>query len=240
MALLVLFYFSLPDNKPRLIFCNVGQGDGAVLVRGTFEMLLDTGPPNGMMAECLSKYLPFWDKTIEMVVLSHMDSDHSGGLAQIQRYYKVVKVLSNEQNSYSEKLSSFDVIRSSWFAFDVVSAADGATDNDRSVVGILKVGGKSVLFTSDAGREVEQRLVWREILRSAQNDKNIDILKVSHHGSAEGTSEELLEVIQPRLAIVSVGKNSYGHPTKVVLDRLKKFGVEIWRTDVQGEKIIEW
>ncbi len=235
MVLLILFYFSLPDGRTRLIFCDVGQGDGAVLVKGTFEMVIDTGSAKGRILSCLSDHLPFWDKTIEVIVLSHLDSDHSGGLMAIKKYYKVDQVWGNEQTNYSARLNASDSIRSQWFDFEVVSSGQGKDNNDSSVVGVLTVGDKKIMFTGDASSEVEQRLIWRRLVTG-----KIDVLKVSHHGSATGTSEELLEVVKPKLAVVSVGaKNMFGHPTKVVLDRLKKYGVEIWRTDRQGEKVME-
>ncbi len=234
IVLLILFYFSLPDGKTRMIFCDVGQGDGALLTRGTFQMVIDTGPANGMMLNCLSHHMPFWDKAIEVVVLSHPDSDHSGGLTTIKKYYKVDQVWGNEQTNYSAMLNTFDSIRSQWFDFEVVSSGQGKNSNDNSVVGVLTVGNKKLLFTGDASSEVEQRLVWRGLV-----SEKIDVLKVSHHGSAAGTSEELLEAIKPEWALISVGKNSFGHPTKIVLDRLKNRGIKVWRTDWQGEKVME-
>jgi competence protein ComEC len=77
--------------------------------------------------------------------------------------------------------------------------------------------------------------VWRRII-----GEQVDILKVSHHGSAEGSSEELLAVTRPKLAIVSVGKNNkFGHPSKEVIERLKKYKVEIKRTDELGDIVVE-
>lgn len=82
-------------------------------------------------------------------------------------------------------------------------------------------------MTGDITADVEKRLVWQRILKEP-----VDVLKVSHHGSKEASSEELLEILKPKLAVISVGtKNKFGHPTKEILERLKKWGVEILRTD---------
>jgi competence protein ComEC len=86
-------------------------------------------------------------------------------------------------------------------------------------------------LTGDITAEVEQKLVWRKIINGP-----VDILKVAHHGSKEATSQELLEAITPKEAVISVGKqNRFGHPTKEVLDRLKERGIKINRTDLSGQ-----
>jgi len=258
VLLLVGVWLSLPDGKTRLIFCDVGQGDGVLLSRGTFQMLYDVGPDNGKMRKCLERYMPFWDRKIEIVILSHWDNDHVGGLVDIDKGYKMEKIFSGveagdefEQKVYAEVLRQNDVLRSDWFEFEVVwPERDGgigqneADVNEMSLVGILEVSGPAVagsaikvLLMGDASVEVEQRLVWRKVL-AASNAVNIDVLKVGHHGSSTSTSEELLEEVKPKVGVIGVGKNSFGHPTREVLDRLEKFGVEVKRTDEDGDVVM--
>jgi len=238
---LVVFYWSLPDGKTRLIFCDVGQGDGVMLTRGTFQLIYDVGPKNGKMKKCIERQIPFWDRKIEVVIISHWDKDHSGGLEGINRSYKIDKLYSgsddNEHNFSAEILRAKDILRLDWFDFEVVwpDEINDFDDNEMSLVGILRVNNKSILLTGDAPIEVEQRLVWRKILK-----ERMDVLKVGHHGSDTSTSEELLEVTRPQVAIIGVGKNSYGHPSEEVLKRLDKFGVKVKRTDQDGNIVFKF
>jgi competence protein ComEC len=235
--LIAAYLVSRPDGKVRVIFCDVGQGDGAIIWQNQTEILIDVGPENKKMVECLGRYLPFWDKKIETVVLTHGDKDHTGGLAEVEKHYQI------EQKYSSVDLKENDVIRFGEVVFQVVSPAIMASpsaglDNENSVVGELSVGGRiKVLFMGDVTKEVEQRLVWRGVL-TASNAAATKVLKVSHHGSAEGTSEELLETVQPKIAVISVGNNKFGHPAKEVIGRLQKFGVEVKRTDEVGDVVM--
>jgi competence protein ComEC len=177
------------------------------------------------------------------VVITHWDTDHSGGLKSLMDGYQVEKLYSGTypsepsvQKIYTTNLAINDMVRYGEMTFEVLNP-DGnwGNDNDNSVVGVLSYKDKKILLTGDATAQVEQKLVWRGRL----NEK-IDILKVAHHGSAEATSQELVEAIRPSEAVVSVGKNSFGHPTKLVLDRLAATGVKIRRTDREGDIIYVW
>lgn len=223
---------STASQKTRIVFCDVGQGDGIIIEQGETQMIVDAGPKNGKMAECLGKYIPFWDKTIEMAIMTHGDADHDGGLPGVKLHYQI------EQLYYSDKLAQNDVVRLGTIDFEILSVGDSNT-NEGSVVGMLKYHNKKILLTGDATAEVEQRLVWRKILRQAQDDGRIDVLKVSHHGSETATSKELLELIRPKTAVISVGKNSFGHPRREVLERLAAAGAEILRTDKLGDVVME-
>ncbi len=223
-------------NKGKLVFCDVGQGNGVILTKGEFQLVYDTGPKNGKMLDCLAKNIPFWDKSLEVVIVSHWDIDHSGGLDEIDDYYVIGKLYvsqRNEQYIYSETLASDDILRSDWMEFKVLSVDSQAEDNYGSVVGLLTIDKLKVLLMGDVPMEVEQRLVWRKIL----TDK-VDVILVGHHGSKTSSSNELLKLLtelNPNLqAVISVGKNSFGHPTKEVLDRLEKYGVVVRRTDKEG------
>ena len=239
IALVILFWLTLPDKKVKVIFCDVGQGDATLVIYKNFQMLIDTGPANKKVLNCLSKNMSFWDKKIELIMITHGDSDHAGGLADILKYYTV------EQNIYSKNVSQFDLIKTSWMVFEVVnspSTSSGQVDNnENSIAGILSYENPStssglvrIFFSGDITAEVEKRLVWQKIITEP-----VDILKVSHHGSKDGTSKELLDILKPKLAVISVGeKNKFGHPTKEVLDKLKKAGTEVRRTDQIGEIVI--
>lgn len=224
IVLVVLFWVTLPSKKVEVIFCDVGQGDAALVIYKNWQMLIDTGPSNKKVLTCLENNLPFWDKKIELLMITHGDSDHAGGLADISKYYKI------EQSIYSKNVRQSDLIKTDWMTFEVVNSGL-VDDNENSIAGVLNYEKTRIFFSGDITAEVEKRLVWQKIL----TDK-VDILKVSHHGSKDGTSEELLEILKPKLAVISVGvKNRFGHPTKEVLDRLKEKGIEIKRTDENGE-----
>lgn len=235
------FWLSLPDGKTRVIFCDVGQGDGVVVSQGTFEMVYDVGPGNKKMRRCLERYMPFWDRSLEVVVISHWDKDHSGGLTEIVKGYRIEKLYSGvepegqiEQKIYTGSLGRNDVLVYKDIRFEVVWPEEiSGEDNEDSVVGLLNYKDKKVLLMGDAPVEVEQRLVWRKILEG-----RVDVLKVGHHGAKTSTSRELVEEVRPQLAVIGVGRNSFGHPSREVIDRLEKWGVEVKRTDKDGDVVV--
>ena len=254
IALVVIFYLTLPDNQAKVVVCDVGQGDAILATYKNIQLLVDVGPNNKKVLKCLENHLPFWDKTIEVVILTHGDGDHVGGLDDLLRSYKVDRFFSNgllgediEQKIYSENLSQNDIISIGMFQFEVVwppSTSSGLKDgNENSVVGILTHSTSSgqewsMFMSGDVGEETEQRLVWRGILRQGHGYLNngVDVLKVSHHGSASATSDEILEILNPKVAVISVGKNNqFGHPNDVVVERLIKNKIEIKRTDETGD-----
>jgi len=224
MGLLVIFWLTLPSSKVEVIFCDVGQGDATLVTYKNWQMLIDTGPNNKRVLTCLEKNVPFWDKKIEVVMITHGDNDHSGGLTDVSKFYQIEQIID------SKKVSQFDLIKTNWMEFEVVNS--GPNDNNEgSIAGILSYENIKIFLSGDITTEVEQRLVWQKVLK-----EKVDVLKVSHHGSKNGTSEELLEILKPKMAIISVGaKNKFGHPTKEVLNRLKEKGIKIWRTDLDGE-----
>jgi competence protein ComEC len=259
VGLIGIFYLTLPNIKPIVVVCDVGQGDAILATYKNIQLLVDTGPNNKKVLKCLENHMPFWDKTIEVVILTHGDSDHIGGLNDVVKSYKVKDFFSNgyldkdiEQKISSKKIAQNDVVGIGLFDFDVVwpslinlELIDG---NENSVAGILEVkegtrqqlrsfGGQgwTMFLSGDMESDAEQKLIWRKIL-----NKPVTVLKVSHHGSKTATSQELLEVLKPKTAVISVGKNNrFGHPTKEVLERLNNCGAEIKRTDEDGEIIFK-
>lgn len=238
LGLLILFWVTLPSKKVEVIFCDVGQGDATLIVSKNWQMLIDTGPKNKKVLNCLENNLPFWDKKIEVVIVTHGDSDHSGGLEYLKKYYRI------EQEIYSKNVKQYDLIKNNLITFEVLNPEKKVESNDdnnkNSIAGILKYWDSNlkkeikIFMAADIDVETEQRFVWKKILRPVEDQVNI--LKVSHHGSKNGTSEEILNILKPKVAVISVGKeNKFGHPTKEILDRLKAKNIEIKRTDQNGE-----
>jgi competence protein ComEC len=247
IGLIGIFYVTLPNTKPIVVICDVGQGDAILATYKNIQLLVDTGPDNKKVLKCLENHMPFWDKTIEVVVLTHGDSDHVGGLNDVVKTYKVKNFFSNgyldkkiEQKISSKKISQNDVVSIGLFEFDVVwPPTDSDTvsedeENKNSVGGILKWKEWSMFLSGDMESDAEQKLVWREVF-----NRPVTVLKVSHHGSKTATSQELLDVLKLKMAVISVGKNNrFGHPTTEVLEGLKNIGAEIKRTDNDGEIIL--
>lgn len=233
LGLFLLFWVGdqWPDGKLHLIFCDVGQGDSALVVLGPFQAVIDTGAYEDRVVECLAKNIPFWDRKIEVVFLSHSDKDHVGALPGIKRRYEIGKMV--------EKPRAKDVIRYIGLSFDILKgkeilsgngSSEGSESNGSSVVMRLSYGNFSALFTGDIDTDSELALVDMGVL------KLTEVLKVSHHGSKYGSAKLFLEALKPKWAIISVGrKNNYGHPNGDVLIRLDAVGVKVLRTDVMGE-----
>jgi len=219
-----------PEGRLRIVFCDVGQGDGAVIVLGAFQALIDTGPSETKMAQCIADNVPFWDREIEVVLLSHGDKDHAGALKDLKKDFHINKVI--------EKADRKDVIRYGMLSFEILSGNDNdsrdlesamLTDNQGSLVVKLTYGSFTALFTGDIDVEVELALKSMGVL------KNIDLLKVAHHGSKFSSGKEFLGEVRPELAVISVGsKNTYGHPHGDTLMRLDAVGAKVLRTDQMG------
>jgi competence protein ComEC len=235
-------YLSIPDGKMRLVFCDVGQGDGAIIIRGNWQMVVDTGADNGRMLKCLDKYVPFWDKKIEGVMISHWDKDHSGALGSIVKSYKVENLFESvpsednmEKGINTYKLKAGETIKYGEMNWEILSPGDDSgSSNENSLVAVLNYKNKKFMFTGDANMEAEGKIMtwWSD---------RVDGLKVAHHGADTSSSLEWLEVIGPAITVISVGKtNSYGHPRQVTLDNLSLIGAKILRTDQSGDIVLSW
>ncbi|MFC1932654.1 ComEC/Rec2 family competence protein [Chloroflexota bacterium] len=225
-----------------------------LIQRGSQQVLVDGGPSPQAIALELGKKMPFWDRTIDLVILTHPSADHVTGLVEVLHRYKVKQVLYPDLdfNSliYDEWLSSLQekdikctkaqagqqinlgeiIIEVLNPQTPLLTGTESDIDNN-GVVLRLKMGEVSFLFTADIMWEAEFELVARRANLTST------VLKVDHHGSTTSTTAEFLAVVNPRLAVISVGKdNSFGHPTPEVMARLKeKIGQEsIYRTDEHG------
>lgn len=233
----------------RVVFLNVGQGDAILISQGKTQVLIDGGRDGKVLLGRLGRQMPFWDRQIESVIATHPDADHVGGLAAVISRYHVSAYLSNGLEGESEVFrhlrETLEADRSVGqsvigtqsrivfpggaelrvlFPENGVAKALSET-NEGSIVARLVFGDTSFLFTGDLPHE-------ETVLPDITPTK---ILKVAHHGSKYSTSDEWLSRVRPDDAIVSVGKNRYGHPSDEVLSRLRQRGVRILRTDQQGD-----
>ncbi|PIS08678.1 hypothetical protein COT75_05475 [Candidatus Beckwithbacteria bacterium CG10_big_fil_rev_8_21_14_0_10_34_10] len=249
------FVFYWPENNLQLIGCNVGQGDAFLLTKGFNQVLIDGGPDSKVLS-CLNENLPFWDRKIELIINSHPDKDHLAGLVDVLSFYKIEQIITNgvevdrdifkafmalvkKKNIPVFKAKKGDKIKFSNLEFDfywpeekVLGAeAYKVKTNEQSLVFLLKYQGKKALFTGDISSQEEKVLAKNDLI------PRVDVLKIAHHGSKYSTSSEFLEKVNPKIAIISVGENSWGHPTKEILDKLKALGVKVFRTDEDKVKI---
>ncbi len=256
VAILVSFTATtMPDNNLHISFLDVGQGDAILIQKGNQQVIVDGGPSPQTINLRLGQKIPFWDRTIELVVLTHPSADHVTGLVEVLNRYKVKQVLypdlAFKSDIYDEWLRLVKAKNIRYTIAQVgqqIDLGEGVvievlnpqrppltgTESDidnNGVVLHISIGKVSFLLTADIRQEAEFELIThRAKLKST-------VLKVAHHGSDTSTSQEFLAVINPRLVVISVGKdNPFGHPSDEVMDKLKeRLGSEnIYRTDECG------
>jgi len=241
--------FNIVSAKGNLMvhFINVGQGDAvAINLPDNKVMLIDDGSKNynvdyvNYIKEnvCSRKT----NNCIDYLVLTHADSDHIGGTLKLMKNFKIntvfmPKIISNSQtfekiqtyvtkNCNYEELGDEFVIANNDYEIVFFKQLNDDNTNDSSQVVKLSYLDKSFLFTGDISSSVEDSYI-----KSYSSALDCDVLKVSHHGSASSTSNEFLQAVTPKYAVISVGSNSYGHPTYDVLSRLESNNSKILRTD---------
>ncbi len=264
---ILIAIFEIPDSNLHLIACDVGQGDAILMVYKNTQILTDGGLPNGKVTECLSRHLPFWDREIEVVVNTHPQLDHYGGLIEVFKNYKVdifvansldasateYQVLKKEVGSQGVRVidpMSGLTIRSGLISYDIfwpthqfleengagqaLGLLGGFTSkrdpNDFSVQAILSLGEFDALLTGDIGSNIGDLVIPNLPMRT------MEYIKVPHHGSKNGLTADYLKAIEPRVAVISDGRNNrYGHPHEEILKILRDYDIKILRTDEMGD-----
>jgi competence protein ComEC len=253
MTLLIwLAVGTLPDGRLHVKFLDVGQGD-AILVTlpDGRQMLIDGGPSATQLNWQLGQAMPFWDRSLDVVVNTHPDADHLGGLVSILERYHVGQVIVSDAVGSSElyqawtgQLTGAGLTPITGQANMQLALGHGLTAtilspgpqvenidnaNDHSVVMHLQIGHISLLLPGDIETPIEQSLVYANVPLAAT------VLKSPHHGSNTSSSDKFLEAVSPQLVIISVGEdNKFGHPSAAVLERYAQHGITVLRTDEQG------
>ena len=263
MAVIAVFVWvaALSENRGHLLrvsFLDVGQGD-AILIEAPNgnRVLIDGGPPSGKILSELGDMLPFFDRELGVVIATHPDMDHIGGLPAVFERYSVGALFEPDlyagngvyeaMEKHAEKESARKIVARPGeiirldknikleILYPEHKFAPNADTNSSSVVVKLTYGNESFLFTGDLPKEQENALAEKYGTALHAN-----VLKFGHHGSKTSTSEEFLTAVAPEYGVVSVGsENKYGHPNQETLDLAAKENVEVLRTDMMGRVVFE-
>lgn len=252
-------YSRFNDGRLHVVFCDVGQGDAIYLRTPKGIDVLVDGGPNDAVLGCLSSHMPFWDRTIELVFLTHPHADHLTGLISVLDRYTVLSFnTENLTNTTAGFRKLTETIRAKKIKSRYVGAGDtfrtkdglsirvlgptesfllttspegviGESGEFGSLITLVSFGEFRLLLTGDSQKEGLRDGLWRV-------GESVDVVQVPHHGSKTGLDADILTRIKPRFAVISVGKkNRYGHPNKETLKLLGDKDTKIVRTDQNGE-----
>jgi len=249
--------------KEKVVFLNVGQGDAELIKNMAGNILIDAGPNNKILFE-LGKILPFYDRTLDLFILSHPNTDHFNGLFEVLDKYKIRAVILNNfiypSSSFQKLLEELkkrhiliikgiEGVRISWPACAGRSACAGRPAQDQLLVIYPP---ENLIFSNDPNNSClvldlaleTNHFLFAGDISSTQEKKisfflaslkdQFKILKVAHHGSNYSSSDLFLKTFKPQIAIIEVGENGYNQPHPDVLKRLKDIGAQVFRTDING------
>lgn len=257
-----LIYFSAsikPEGKLNIYFLDIGQGDAIYIrLQNNKDVLVDGGPKGDKLIRELTNVMPLGDRDLDLLVATHPDSDHIGGLTLLLQSYNVKEIWLNgavhTTQTYLNFLKAVEQEKKNGATVKVVVRGDSKNwglsnlsvlapfesfegkqpkeQNEGTIVARLLYNDFSLLLTGDLEYDLENRLI------ANANDiisLKSTVLKVGHHGSGGSSGGNFINEVKPKIAVISVGKdNRYGHPAKRVLDLLEKNKIEIYRTDIQG------
>lgn len=247
------------DGKFHAHFFAVGQGDAVLLVSPSGKQILIDGGPDLIALEHLGDYMPFLDRTIELMILTHPDADHVTALPEVLKRYDIDHILfsgaQHESGRYDAFLAlleaknipliptdpSIDIDMGDGLILDIVWPTPDAfgsepkNSNDLSVVVRALYRDVALLLPGDIEAETEAAVL------ATGADVKANILKVPHHGSKTSSTLPFLLAVDPELAIISAGRdNRFGHPHKEVTDRFESLGIAVRGTAKEGTISLEY
>ena len=245
------FFYSLIPKDLKIHFIDVGQGDSCLIITpNNKKILIDggEGEPEVLLSYLLDRRI----KIIDYIIISHFDSDHCNGLIEVIKKLNVKNVLISKQAYFCDEYKNIaNIINSKKIKVTFVKQGDSLNIdknvkldifyppeelryedlNNNSIVAKFTYNSFSILFTGDIEKSEEDLLDKYKMKELESN-----VLKVAHHGSKTSTSDELLEAVKPKIALIGVGENNtFGHPNNEVLKRLENINCKIYRTDKMGE-----
>ena len=265
LATAVVALTQLPDGNLHVIACDVGLGDAILITYGKTQILTDGGPDKSVLS-CLGKYMPFWDRDVELIISTHPDKDHSSGLIEVVKNYRVGGILINPIDpgtsvyevlkkevggrgipvispvagmSLGVGLIYLDILNPSKELYAKLIINDlndnmakyliSRDTNLYSIVYILSFKNFSGFFPGDIPKELSDEL------SKVVTEGGVNYIKIPHHGSVNGLTENLLKSLVPKVAVISVGKNMWNFPRPEIIDMLARYNVKVLRTDQAGD-----
>lgn len=237
----------------EVTFFNVGQGDAIFIETPEAHQILIDGGPGSVILEKLGEEMPFWDRSIDLIILSHPEQDHLVGLLEVLKRYQVENILWTGVQRATPEFKEWErlikeeraeifiakVGQQIWaaetvfeilFPFENLEGQEFKNINNTSIILRLIFGDNSFLFTGDAYKSVEREILEKGI------DVDSDVLKISHHGSKTSSAQEFIERVSPKIAVISLSENNlYHHPHEATLETLEKYGITVLRTDKEGD-----
>lgn len=262
-GLIILTFFGLKlidynKNLLKIVYLDVGQGDASLITTASRQNILIDCGPDQIILSALNRHIRWWNKQIDLVIISHDHADHWGGLIYLSKKYQINKVLlaippklSNELSALLKQLASQETKIINLYAPAEIKLPDNSRlsilwpnnqqindfiddPNNQSLVILWQYGLNSFLWTGDLESTAENKIINNKKL-----SKSINLLKIGHHGSWTASSPDWLNCWQPNLALISVGlNNKFNLPSQITIDRLKRLNIKIWRTDLDGDLVI--
>lgn len=257
VANVMIFYTVNAENRNnilKVIFLDVGQGDAIFIESPTGNQLLIDGGPDKNILNALSRAMPFYDKTIDMIITTHPDQDHIGGIPEVLKNYNVSEYMDSGATSSTgtflelqNEIVNKNITKEISISGEIIDLGGGVylkilypeselkskDTNDNSIIAKLFYGDSTFLFTGDLPSDVEQYLA---MTKSEELDS--DVLKVAHHGSKNSLSDEFVSAVSPEYSVISAGfNNQFGHPHQEIIDSLNNIGTEILKTFEIGDII---
>lgn len=257
-------YVRFNDGQLHVIFCDVGQGDAIIIKTPDRKVILVDGGPDNAVAGCLSRYLPFWEREVDLVLLTHPHSDHFFGMFSVLERYEVKSYASieliNTDTSHQElhKLLNeeqipqrFVLAGDAWMLGNVGEVGEvglkvvGPSESD-----LKQMNPGGTINECDACASLALNLTYGtfSMLLTGDSedtsftdmlhhiDNQVSVLQIPHHGSRTGIDQDIIQQIAPRLAIISVGaENRYNHPHPTILELLSAEQIPVRRTDLEGD-----
>ena len=257
-SIIFIIYTEFTNPYLAVHFLDIGQGDG-ILIRTPDKrtIIVDGGPDNSLVYK-LGEFLPFYERDIDLLILTHPDADHLISFVELLKRYRVhhalITGIADDRPTYQAFLELLAAQRTAVLIAGSVTRIPVGSEvmieilypfaslfnqvpedsNDSSIIFSLHYGEHQFLFTGDASVAVEHALLQAGVAVQA------DVLKIGHHGSDTSTSQEFLEAVAPSIAVIQVGKdNKFGHPHRRVLDRLDAHSVATFINSLTGDITIQ-
>ena len=247
-------------NRPEctVIFADVGQGDCTLILLNNGKSILIDGGGTGSGEDVIIPMLNYYGIVKpDITILTHLHRDHGGGIAELAREGRVTDIYSPCLKPNEELAEIFSMQQEGVLNLHSLAKGDrivlsentyldilspdmicGKSGNEESAVALFRTGCAGILFMGDAGEETESKLINEQDTADLLS-REVDFLKVGHHGSRYATQPAFLAVFPLKAAVISVGENNYGHPSPDTLERLESSGADIYRTDFSGAVVLK-